>query len=286
MTIRQIEENLEEGYSLKGIAQAYSEIANLKIKRIRAEVERNRIFFAEISKIYDNLKVLAFKKNLLPKKSKLRLAILITSNYRFYGSINSSLIKYFVGSTAELREVDKLIIGKAGIDYFKANRILLNYQPVMLKTDMPDQVELHNLAQFASNYNQVQVFHSQFKSLLRQDATFTDVSAVSKYMEEHVKELKEKKEDVLKFIFEPDLPKIIRFFDTQILTLLLEETFLESELSRTASRFISMDSAETEANKFIKEMLGLKAYAKRSIINNAILETFATISALRKESYV
>ena len=282
MTIKQIEESGEEGDSLKSIAQAYSEIANLKIKRIRKEVERNRIFFEEISKIYDTVKVFAFKKKLLPAKSKKRLAILVTSNYRFYGSINSSLIKYFVGSTEELVEVDKIILGKAGIDFFKANKILPAYQPVMLKTDMPNPAELHNLAQYSSNYNQVQIFHSKFKSLLRQDATFTDVTAVSEYMEARVKELKDKKEDFLKFIFEPDLPKIIRFFDTQILTLLLEETFLESELSRTASRFISMDSAETEANKYIKEMTGLKAFAKRALVNNTILENFATMAALRK----
>ena len=48
MTIKEIEENLEEGESLKAMAQAFSEIANLKIKRIRNAVERNRLFYDEI----------------------------------------------------------------------------------------------------------------------------------------------------------------------------------------------------------------------------------------------
>lgn len=282
MTIKQIDEILEEGNSLKIIAQAYSDIANLKIKRIRTEVERNRIFFEEISQVYDTVKYFAFKKKLTIKKPKNRLAILITSNYRFYGAINSSLTKYFVGTTRELPEVDKIIIGRAGIDYFKASKLLPKYLSVVLASDMPSPQELNNLAKYGSNYNQVQVFHSKFHSLLRQQATFTDVTAVSYFLEEHAQNLKSNAE-FMPHIFEPDLAKIVSFFDTQILTLLLEETFLESELSRTASRFIRMDEAETEANKFIKEYEKIKAFARRSLINNAILENFAAMAALRKE---
>src|SRR5687768_13047074 len=102
MTIKELDQILEEGESLKQIAQSYSEIANLKIKRIRTEVERNRIFFEEISKIYDIVKAFAMKKGLDIKKPKKRLCILITSNYRFYGSINADLQKYFLGSTVQL----------------------------------------------------------------------------------------------------------------------------------------------------------------------------------------
>ena len=283
MTIKELDAILEEGESLKQIAQSYSEIANLKIKRIRFEVERNRIFFEEISKIYDIVKAFAIQKKINVKKPKQRLCIILTSNYRFYGSINSDLINYFVGSTVKLPEVDKLIIGKTGVDFFKANKILPNYQNLLLKDDMPSGEELLNLAAISSNYNQVQVFHSKFKSLLRQQATFTDLSAMSFYLKDRVKTVElDKKEDFLKFIFEPELAKILHFFETQILTLLIEETFLESELSRTASRFITMDQAETEANKFIKDYEARKSYAKRSLINSTLLENFASMAALRK----
>ncbi len=284
MTIKEIDAILEEGNSLKSIAQSYSEIANLKIKKIRNEVERNRIFFEEISKIYDIVKAFAVQKKINITKPKKRLCILLTSNYRFYGSINSDLIKYFVGSTRELTEVDKLIIGKAGVDYFKSAKVLPNYQNLLLKGDMPDAQELLDLAKLSADYSQVQVFHSKFKSLLRQQATFTDISALSFYLEEKVKTIEEKKTDnFLKFIFEPELAKILHFFETQVLTLLLEESFLESELSRTASRFITMDSAETSANSFIKEYETLKAYGKRNMVNNTILENFASMAIMRKE---
>ncbi|HCE31454.1 hypothetical protein A2778_01155 [Candidatus Daviesbacteria bacterium RIFCSPHIGHO2_01_FULL_40_24] len=286
MTTKEIDSILEEGHSLKEIAQAYSEIANLKIKRIRQAVERNRLFFDEILKVYGMVKSLALKKKVLVAKPKKRLCILLTSNYRFYGNINSSLTNYFIGSTRELKDIDRMVLGKGGIDYFKAVKLLPSFSEIMLKDDMPTSEELANLVNLSEDYNQVLVFHSRFKSLLTQSATSTDITATSYYLNEYTKAFDPKNAPPSNFIFEPELPKILKFFDNQILTLLLEQTFLESELSRTSSRFISMDSAETEANKFIKEYLKIKAYAKRGLENNAILENFASIMATRKDAYV
>src|SRR3989344_2923190 len=102
MTIKEIDATLEEDESLKLIAQAYSEIANLKIKRIRADVERNRIFFQEISKVYALIKKLAIQRKINIVKPKQRVSIIITSNYRFYGSINADLLEFFVNTTQKL----------------------------------------------------------------------------------------------------------------------------------------------------------------------------------------
>lgn len=294
MNIKDIDDAILEGESLKAIAQAYSEIANLKIKKIRDRVEKNRQFFDEILRVYSLVKAFALQKKVAIVKPKKRLCILLTSNYRFYGNINSSLINYFIGSTRELLDIDRVILGKGGINYFKAAKVLPNYQEIILAKDLPTPQELANLANISADYNQVLVFHSKFKSLLVQQATFADITAVSLFMSDfYVKQLNPKGNDrssrfisrsetVPRFIFEPELPKMLRFFDSQILTLLLEQTFLESELSRTASRFISMDQAESEADKFIKEYHKLKAITKRNTDNNAILENFATMMAVRK----
>lgn len=283
MTIKQIDESLEEGESLKAITQAYSEIANLKIKRIRTEVERNRLFFDEISHVYGIVKNYALKKKVALQKSKKRLCLLLTSNYRFYGNINSSLTAYFLGSTREQPDVDKIVLGKGGIDYFRATKLLPNYKEILLKDDMPTALELTDLVSLCKDYTQVLVFHAKFKSLLTQQATFTDITAVSLYLRESAKAMDTKSKDFMRFIFEPDLAKLLVFFDSQIITLLLEGTFLESELSRTASRFISMDQAETESNKLIKSYQELKAYAQRNINNNTILENFASMAAIRRK---
>lgn len=278
MTIPQIDRLIEEGNSLKIIAQAYSEIANLKLKKIRSAVVRNRLFFDDISKVYGIVKGLAIKKGVLVPKPKKALHILITSNYRFYGNINLSLINFFLESTGNLKDVDKIILGKVGIDFFQAAKTKIFHKEVLLKDDLPTSQELVNLVNLILEYNQVFVYYSKLKSLLVQKPTFTDLKAT---LDTHFTA----KQESIAFIFEPELSKILAFFDSQILTLLLEQVFLESELSRTTSRFISMDQAETEANKFIREHLKLKAHAERNLENIKILENFASLYASKKGLY-
>lgn len=275
MTIKEIDQLLEESNSLKQITQSYSEIANQKIQRIRVELERNRLFFEEISKVYSLVRAIAGKTGASVSKPKKRVCILQTSNFRFYGNINSSIIEFFIEQTRNL-ECDRIIVGKTGIEYFQSNAIFPSFTPLVLKTDHPNPNELNQFINIVKSYNQVLIFYSRLKSLLKQIPTFTDITETSQKIS------MEKSSDT-HFIFEPEISKTLQFFDNQILVLLIEQAFLESEASRTASRFISMDQAETEANKFIKQYETLKAYTERNMQNNQLLESISSILTVRKE---
>lgn len=274
MTIRELDQLIEEGKSLKQIAQAYSEIANQKIKKIRGQLEVNRLFFKDMSKVYALVKALASGRKISVPKPKKMLCIILTSNYRFYGQINSDLIDFFIQTTAKL-ETDRIMLGKAAIEYFKNAPIFKNYKEVLLKTDQPDALELTGLVNIIKDYNQVLIFYSRLKSLLVQQPSYTDITSTTE-------KIPLDKDKSTHFIFEPELAKILAFFDSQILTLLMEETFLESEVSRTASRFISMDQAENEANKVLKDYQRLRSYAQRNLQSNQLLESIASILAVRK----
>ena len=259
MTIKQIDEIIEEGKSLKLIAQVYSEISFTKLKRIRGEVVRNRDFFTEISQIYHLVKDIASKKKIATAKSKKTISLLLTSNYGFYGTVNSKLIPFFMVNTTK-SDTDRIVIGKAAIEHFKAIRYFHAYKPLIFKGDLPTAEELTGLASQIKDYNQVLVYYPLFKSVLVQDPVMKDITET----QSEASQIKNPALDLSQypFIFEPELNKIIEFFDSQIAILLLEQTFLEAELARTASRLISMDQAQTEANKFIKEQEKIRAYAK------------------------
>ena len=62
MTIREIDQLIEEVNSLKVLTQAFGEIASIKLTRIRSQVERNRLFFAEIAQIFKIVKNYGAKK--------------------------------------------------------------------------------------------------------------------------------------------------------------------------------------------------------------------------------
>lgn len=280
MNIKQIAQKIEEGIALKSISQAYTEIATNKLKKIRAAVERNRDYLEDLSKVHQIVKQVALAKHILPQKNGRSISLLITSNYHFYGNVNNNLMKYYL-DTIKNQKSDQFVIGKTAIEYFNSINYPKNYQSLILKTDSPTDIELQQLSQATSPYSQVIIYYSQLKSVMVQIPTSKDITQTS-----FLKLITELDESIsTAFIFEPEIEKTLEFFETQVTNLLLEQTFLESELSRTASRLISMDQAQTNADKYIvdnKKMLGM---AKNSINNNKLLETFNAIASLRRSTY-
>jgi len=84
-------------------------------------------------------------------------------------------------------------------------------------------------------------------------------------------------------IFEPELNEMVKFFDTQITALMLEQIFLEAELARTASRLTSMNQAESNADAMIKDERKILAQASRAVENANLLDLIASAYSLRRE---
>jgi ATP synthase F1 gamma subunit len=282
MTIKEINNLIEEAKSLKQITQAFTQISSSKLKRIRSGVERNRDFFADLSNIYGLINVIARSRKIPPPpKNGKTLSIVLTSNQRFYGKITADLIEFFLVQISKI-QCEKIVIGKSGVESLKSVNYALTYKPWILQGDFPNNEEFLELSKYVGPYSRVLVFHPQFQSVLVQKPIIADITR----SEEEVSSKTRESEDLIKqinsFIIEPEIKIMVDFFDSQIKTLLLEATFLEAELSRTASRLISMDSAQNEAEKYLNTQENLLLNAVRSIQNARILET---VAAMRKASY-
>lgn len=277
MTTKEIISLIEEAKSLKQITQAFTQIASSKLKRIRAGAERNRDFFRELSNIYGLINIIAKRHKIAttPKNGKV-LSILLSSNERFYGKITSELLEFFLVQVSKIR-CDKVIIGKSGVETLKALNYALAYTPLILKSDFPSNEEFLNISKLVGTYSRVLVFHPQFQSVMIQKPTIADITQ----SESEMNDKSSQSEDLLKqynnFIVEPEIKIMVDFFDNQIKILLLEATFLEAELARTASRLISMDTAQNEAEKYLTSQELLLLNAQRSIQNARILETVAAM---------
>lgn len=276
MTIREINETIEEGESLKVIALSYGEIASAKIRKIRAAVERNRLFLDEIAEVYRTVKQHAVSKKIFAKRNKPMVSILLTSNYGFYGSIDTEVIRLFLETTPKFA-TDRIVVGKTGQAYLKAMQYFNIYQSITLQNDLPQEEELRQLNLLIRDYNRVLVFYPQFRTLLVQKPTVSDITQSS------LGQISENQVQTTSYvIFEPELEKILGFFDSQIITLLLEQTFFEAELARTGSRILAMDQAQMEADRFIKQQKQFKAHTKRMIDGTRLLESMASVAAVNK----
>lgn len=293
MNIQQVNELIEVGNSLKTVAQSYSELASLKLKKIRNDVEKNRLFYDEITQVYGLVNKIATARGMVIKPHpKKRVSVLLTSNYRFYGSINHQLVSQFLVSGAKFPG-DKIIIGKTGRDYLKAIHYFHPFDAIIFQNDLPTDDELRSLISKLQQYEQILVFYSQFKTVLVQVPSVKDITQIQtasvrsqerKNRGLDIDFFSPRKQYQTTFILEPEIKKMLDFFDGQIKILLLEELFLESELSRTASRLIAMDQAQTNANEFIKDRKREAGQLRKRSNNIHLLETIANLGAWRRQN--
>lgn len=278
-TIKQINQILDESISLKLVAQAYSEISAIKLQKIRSSIEKNRTFFQEISELFHIVKIAAAKQGLtVTTKKRGSISILITSNHHFYGRLENELIKFFVINTTKFR-TDRMVVGRTASEFLHTMGYFHPYQYFTFKDDLPDIAEIRNLVVNLNGYQQISVYYSRMQSVLVQEPHVVDI--VQRPPERLVKN----PGATAGYIFEPEIHDMMQFFDSQIILLLLEQTFLESELARTASRLISMDQAQMNADEIVKQQQKLLARAKRSADNLHLLETVATLTKWRQENY-
>jgi len=65
-------------------------------------------------------------------------------------------------------------------------------------------------------------------------------------------------------ILEPEAPVMLEFFESQILGLLLEQAFLETELAHAAARLLMMDAAQGRAKDYVfKQKKQLRSQLKQ-----------------------
>lgn len=298
MTINQIQELIEEATSLNLIAQAYTEISSNRLKRIRLQVERNRQFFKELSDIYQIVKHVAYQKQVTPpEKNNKTINIVITSNYRFYGYLNDVLMQYFIENNRS-KPSDSIIIGGTGIELLKGANYSGSFTEVKIAKDLPVFEELSKIISMTKDYSKVLVYYSQMKSVLQQTPQIIDITQSPILTAEELAIMNQNSsllnlllhpqsisQNLKQYIFEPDILKMLNFFETQISILLLEQTFLESELSHTAARLTSMDQAQINAKNMIKDSSLQLNLMKDSITDSRLLEMVSALESIRKKKY-
>lgn len=276
-TIKQLNAEIEDSESIKLVTQALGEIATLQLKSTRDLVLHTTSFFIEIELVYHMIKLVAERRRMLEshmtQKIGKTICILISSNYHFNGNIDYEICQSFI-KTTQNHPTDCIIVGKFAQEYFRDAGYNRPYQSMLFAADFPTADEIKQLVDKTHAYQKVLVYHSKFVSVLHQGIQISDISQSDAVLEAS--------STPIDYILEPELDKMLDFFESQIKISLLQAIFLESELSRTAARMIAMHDAETNAEKIIKEEQRELYKANRSIKNIQILETYAGVRNLLK----
>jgi ATP synthase F1 gamma subunit len=267
--INELKEELEDTQTAEFVTTMLRDISATKLQSIRGQFEANRNYFVELHELMALVQSYAKDINLAvpTTKTNKRIYVAVTSNKRFYGSLNHEIIRFLYTRLLEDRSADSLVVGQTGQQIAGINPLPKRSEFMAFAKDDPTEEELLALIQRLNDYEEVLVIHPTFINSFQQHAKVTDIT--------HVPEASDKpKARSIDYLFEPDIPKIIEFFKTQIRLTLFMRVLLETEVAFTGARLMKMQRAREKANEMIGHQRLVIHKETSTVKNMRLLETF------------
>lgn len=277
--ITELKEELDDLTTMRSITSALTESSAGRLKKIRDGFQRNIKLYQEISSIYHLVRISAFKikapPNMKTPKVELKtLSVAVTSNQRFYGNINSVIMRNFIEKIRK-ENSDLLVLGITGQSFMKISSFGRSFQTMTFQKDIPSIEESKMFIEKTVSYDSILLYYPKFVSLVNQTIGITDITQAAA--------LEGGEQEEIKVLFEPELIKILEFFNSQVRRLLFLRVMLETDLSLTAARLLAMSAAEERSGDLIKEKQGEIRKNISTFINTKLLETFSSIRQWNEE---
>ncbi len=273
--------------TLSAILETYEEIAATRMARIRSSVLASRDFLLELNSIFQQVKS-SYKAqiDILMSKKKIKdpsrltfinrngktLYVFISANTGLYGEIIRRTYNVFIDSLKK-EPGDVVIMGKLGLDIFKAEGIKTPVTYFEFPDNKMDDVMLKKIVEYVIQYEKVLVFYEQFNNVITQSPIVTNISGDPLPWE--------KGGPTARYFFEPSLEKIMEFFEKEIFGSIFQQAVFESELAKFASRMVSLDFASENTKSRLKEVILAKNRIKHQEENKRQLEKFASMRLWR-----
>lgn len=273
-------QELEDLETIRFVASALFDVSAEKIGRLRAAFEKNKAFYDDVASLYQSVKQTAFERGELPQKPKTlvkTVSVAFTSNTRFYGSVNAEVMVSFLEHMKRRgAESDYLVIGRTGKTLMEGRADAKHCSYYTFTGDEPSGEEIRDFLKNVDAYDQVEMFYPSFVNVFMHKIAMRDVTYAP-----HIDVLGDtgRKFD---YIFEPELPKILSFFETKVRYLLFQRAMLESELARTAARLFSMNQSQDRSDAAALELRRSIRRASANFSDLRLLESFSAISKWKR----
>jgi F-type H+-transporting ATPase subunit gamma len=260
------------------LTSAFEGIASARIAQIREQVLSSQEFFADLWKIYSQLRVDELfhfgrtKGEVAPIEKE--LMILITSEGSFSGDIDQRLVAYALKNYDSAKNAI-LIIGHHGAVQLTQKGI-----PYIRSFKTPEKdlnINTEPIVAEVQKYRSTTVYYQRYKSLMSQSIESIRLSKA--VMERGTGVEADEIIDEKNYIFEPDAFAVVDHLERSMMQITLSEVILESKLAQYASRFRAMSAAKERATETFGDVSMLFNRAKRHEKDERLKEV---LSGLRK----
>lgn len=213
------------------------------------------------------------------------LLVVLTSDRGLCGGFNASICKLaeqqWKKRTADKQNVQMLVIGRKGRDYFKRRGAPLEFVPGIwdnLDMDTARTVGSRILYYYLRKNEPVDAIYlvyNEFKSAMTQRVTAERLLPIKE--SEAVQEGEHNHE----FIFEPDMDTLLKQLTPMYLQISILRALYESMASELGARMTAMDSATNNATEMIDKLTLQYNRARQAAITKELMEIIGGSEALK-----
>jgi ATP synthase F1 gamma subunit len=265
--------------TLVDLTGAFEGIASLRISQIRRQALVSQQFFADLWKIYRQIRVdelfhfgrIQFSGEVIKKE----LMVLITAEGTFSGDIDRRLLEKALSQYSPDKHAI-IIIGHHGALQLAQRGIQYVHS---FKTPEQDlKINTAPLLEEVRKYQSTVIYYPQYQSLMTQDVKQIRLSAAVLERGNQI----EKSGDIINettYIFEPSTYAVVDHLENSMMQITLSEVILESKLAQYASRFKAMSLARNRAHDNYTDINSLYNRARRQEKDERLKET---VNSLRE----
>lgn len=267
--INELKEGLEQTQTAEFVTTMLRDISATKLQAIRGEFEANREYFAELHELMALVQSYAIETNVNYEHPKAgsRIYVAITSNKRFYGNLNREIMQEHHAALLANRLAASMVVGVTGHQFVENHPLPSPTDFFAFTKDEPTDEELYGLIAKLAPYEEVFIIHPTFINSFQQHPRTTDIT-------HRVKPRSKKTKHSIDYLFEPDIPKILEFFRTQIRLTLFVRVLLETEVAFTGARLMKMQRAREKAHEMVTQQERVIHKQVSTVKNMRLLETF------------
>jgi F-type H+-transporting ATPase subunit gamma len=258
----------------------FESIASMRIGKIKDRVQRSQLFFAELWKIYTQLRVdpserLTGKNG--PKREKPNVFLVLTSEGGLSGDIDSRIVRTVMESF-DPATTDLIVIGAHGATQFVQGHAKI--KRYFRLPDVDQAIDVRPIVDELLGYKKPTVWFQRYISLSVQEVGRIDllgrVASLGSDAENTSGEIISARE----YLFEPSVDDVVRYLESVMMEIALSQVILESRLAQYASRFTAMSAAKKRARELQVNLVMAYNRARRGEADDRIKEIVNAMNAL------
>jgi F-type H+-transporting ATPase subunit gamma len=258
----------------------FESIASMRISKIKDRVTRSQLFFAELWKIYTQLRIdpserLTGKNG--PKRDKPNVFLVLTSEGGLSGDIDQRIVRTVL-QNLDPATTDLIVIGAHGATQFVQEHAKI--KRYFRLPDVDQAIDVSPIIEELLGYKQPTVWFQRYLSLSVQEVGRIDLLGKVRSLGSDTQATTGEIISPREYLFEPSVDDVVRYLESVMLEIALSQVILESRLAQYASRFTAMSSAKKRAKELQLDLVMSYNRARRGEADDRIKEIVNAMNAL------